>query len=315
MLPLNDPTIFSLVLAGVALLSAVAFRFGWKVRAPLLLMALALPAVFLWSISPTGDHAGLGYVITIVPSIALLIVGAGWGSVMRLARVSLSISILIPVIVTSAYAGRALWNQYVPNACLGKPLQVRVAGETLSLPPELRPRLEKGRNISFFGRLDRKSGYSRICRVSRNGAQEIDMDVVWINPRSNYPRLTSACEADEAPDWCGVYSPYPYRHIGKVIIAPDTELDFPSAYWREGGSLRKVRQGDLTEGSVCLLFEDGGATQCWVWQPFGNGSRLTVSTSNLDPAFVGMPVQQARDMTRQALGIVLSIITPSVNAP
>ncbi len=46
MFPLNDPTIFSLVLAGVALLSAVAFRFGWKVRAPLLLMALALPAVF-----------------------------------------------------------------------------------------------------------------------------------------------------------------------------------------------------------------------------------------------------------------------------
>lgn len=310
MLPLNDPTIFSLVLAGVALLSAVAFRFGWKVRAPLLLMALALPAVFLWSISPTGDHAGLGYVITIVPSIALLIVGAGWGSVMRLARVSLSISILIPVIVTSAYAGRALWNQYVPNACLGKPLQVRVAGETLSLPPELRPRLEKGRNISFFGRLDRKSGYSRICRVSRNGAQEIDMDVVWINPRSNYPRLTSACEADEAPDWCGVYSPYPYRHIGKVIIAPDTELDFPSAYWREGGSLRKVRQGDLTEGSVCLLFEDGGATQCWVWQPFGSGSRLTVSTSNLDPTFDAMSVEQAREMARQALETTLSIITP-----
>lgn len=315
MFPLNDPTIFSLVLAGVPLLSAWAFRFGWKVRIPLLIAALALPAGYLWSISPKGQYAGLGYILTIVPSLALLILGAGWGSVMRLARVSLTISILIPVILAGAFAGHVLWRQNVPSACLGKSLQVRVADETLTLPPELHPRLEKGRSISFFGSLDRKSGYARMCRASKNGAQEIDMDVVWITPISNYQRLTSVCEAVDVPDWCDGYSPYPYRHIGKVLIAPDTDPSFPMPYWREGGSLRKERQGDLTEGSVCLLSEDGSATQCWVWQPFGNGSRLTVSTSNLDPAFVGMPVQQARDMTRQALGIVLSIITPSVNAP
>jgi hypothetical protein len=239
MFPLNDPTIFSLVLAGVALLSAVAFRFGWKVRAPLLLMALALPAGFLWSISPTGEYAGLGYVLTIVPSIVLLLVGASWGSLMRLVQVRQSVSVLVPVVIAGAYSGYVLWLQYVPRTCLETPLQVRAADEALNLPPELRPRLERGEDVNFFGRLDRKSDFSRVCRISRNGTQAIDMDVVWITPASNYLRLISACEADDAPNWCSEFSPSPYRHIGKVLIAPDTETGFPMPYWREGGSLKK----------------------------------------------------------------------------
>ncbi len=310
MFPLNSPTVFSLVLAGVALFWALAFRFGWRVRALLILATLALPTGFLWLYPMTGQYAGLGYLIIILSYLAMFALGAGWGSVMRLAQVSQPISVLVPIVVAASYIGFALWNQYVPSSCGGKDLDVRIAGETLSLPPELQPRLEFGEAANHFGRMDRKSDFSKICRLSQNGTRAIDMDVVWITPSSNHAALTSVCDSNDKPDWCGSYSPNPYRHIGKVIIATNDELGIPRYYWKEGGSIKKERQGDLNQGSVCLLSDEGSKTQCWVWQPFGKGSWLTVSTSNLDPVFVDMPAEEARDMAFQTLETVLSIIQP-----
>lgn len=310
MFPLNSPTVLYIALAGVALLSALAFQFGWRVRAPLILATLALPAGFLWLYPMTGEYAGLGYLIIILYYFAMFAVGAGWASIMRLAKVSQSVSVSVPVIVAASYIGYALWIQYVPSSCLESALHVRIAKESLHLNPNLRPRLERGDAANHFGRLDRKSGFSKICKLSQNGTRAIDMDVVWITPATNHAALTSLCESQNDPEWCGSYSSYPYRHIGKVLIATEDVLGFPKPYWNEGGSLKKERQGDLNQGSVCLLPDEGSKTQCWVWQPFGEGSRLTVSTNNLDPIFVEMPVDEARDMALQTLKTTLSIVQP-----
>lgn len=309
MFPLNSSTVFYLILTGVALLSTVAFQFRWKARAPLLLVALALPAGFLWSAPPIVQHAGL-HVLVLVPSAAALIIGAGCGSFMRLAQIRWSVSVLVPAIIAIAFSGYQLWLQYVPSSCLKTPLQVRIAGETLNLPWELSPRLERGEDIYLFGRLDKKADFSAICRMSRNGAEAIDMDVIWITPAANYSHLTSVCAADGAPNWCSGYSPTPYRHIGKVLIAPVSETDLPPTYWAEGGSLKAEQQGSLTEGAICPIPQDWGNTECSVWQPFGNGSRLTVRTNNRDPIFNGMPPEQARKMARHGLKTTLSIVTP-----
>ncbi|WP_419738941.1 hypothetical protein [Ruegeria sp.] len=310
MFPLNSPTVFSIALAGVALISAIAFRFDWRVRAPLMLASIALPTGLLVYHPMVGQYAGQGYLIVILSCLAMFALGAGWGSVMRLVQVSPFISVSAPVIVTCAYTGHALWLQYVPKDCLKEDLHVRIAGEVVVLPPELKPRLEIGNSATHFGRMDRKSGFSKICRLSQNGTRAIDMDVVWITPASNHAALTSLCEGNDEPEWCGRYSSYPYRHVGKVLFATEDELGFPKPYWKEGGSLKKERQGDLKKGSICLLSDEGTKTQCWTWQPFGEGSRLTVSANNLDPIFVDMPVDEARNMALQALNTTLSIVQP-----
>ncbi len=101
----------------------------------------------------------------------------------------------------------------------------------------------------------------------------------------------------------------PYRHIGKILIAPESEPSFPMPYWREGGALEKERTGDLVEGSVCLLPDkDDPVTQCWMWQPFGSGYRISVSTNNLDPEFTAMPIEDARDMILKVRDMTLEII-------
>lgn len=310
MLPLNSPTVLFIAIASVALISALAFRFDWRVRAALILASLAPPLVFLWLYPMTGDHAGLGYLIVILYYIAAFALGAGWGSVMRLVQASQLTSVAVPVIVAASFVGHALWAQYVLNSCVENDLSVLIAEEVLQLPPELRPSLESGSAVDFFGRLDRKSDFSKICKLSRNGKRAIEMDVVWITPASNHATLTSLCKSDDKPEWCSHYSSYPYRHIGKVLFASEDTPGFSKPYWKEGGSLKKERTGDLNKGSVCLLPDDGVRTQCWVWQPFGKGARLTVSTNNLDPIFVDMPVDEARNMVLQALNTTLSIVQP-----
>lgn len=308
MFPFNPETIFQLVLIGVALSSALAFRFGWRWRIPLLLVAIALPTGFLWSGPPTGQYAGLGYLLVGGISIIVLVFGAGWGGIMRLVGIAPLTSIVVTTVATTSTVSFALWYQYVPSACLDASLQVRIAGKSLHLPPELRPRLAKGNNIGHFGRIDRKSDFARFCRMSRNGARAIDMDTVLINPASNHRFMTSACNVDDPPDWCSNYSSDPYRYTGMVHIAPETEPAFPLPYWQEGGSIEKDRKGDLTQGSVCLLPDADIRTQCWTWQPFGEGARLTVSTNNLDRAFDDMPIEDAREMIRLARDITLNII-------
>lgn len=308
MFPLNPPTVLQLVLIGVVLSSALAFRFGWRWRIPLLVLAIALPTGLLWFDPPTGEYAGLGYLLTGGLSIIMLALGTGWGGVMRLVGIAPLKSVAVFSAAAAAAVSFTLWHQYVPNACLDASLQVRIAGRTLHLPPELQPRLENGNNIGHFGRIDSKSNFARFCRMSRNGERVIDMDTVWITPASNHKSMSPACSVDEPPGWCSSYSAEPYRHIGKVLIAPETDPALPFSYWREGGSLKKDREGDLSQGSVCLLPNNDIRTQCWTWQPFGEGSRLMISTNNLDRAFDDMPIELAREVIRQARDVVLNIV-------
>ena len=310
MLPLNSPTVLFIALASVALISALAFRFDWRVRAALILTSVAPPIAFLWFYPMTGEYAGLGYLIVILYYIAAFVLGAGWGSVMRLVQASQLTSVAVPVVLTASFIGHALWAQYVPNRCRENDLKVRIAEEILQLPPELRPRLERGSTVNLFGRLDNKSGFSKICKLSQNGKRTIDIDVVWITPASNHAALTSLCKSDDKAEWCNHYSSNPYRHMGKVLFASEDTLGFSKPYWKEGGSLKKERKGDLNKGSVCLLPDEGVRTQCWVWQPFGKGARLTVSTNSLDPVFIDMPVGEARSMALQTLETTLSIVQP-----
>ena len=307
LLPLNPATVFHLALIGVALSGALAVQFGWRWRTVLLFVAVALPVGFLWSEAPTGQYAGLAYVIVLGASALALVLGVALGCVLRFAASGVLVSIVAIFFVAASATGFELYRQYVPNACLESSLQVRIAGKILRIPSELRPRLENGDDIGHWGRMDRKLDSARFCRMSENGTHAIDMDTVWLTPASNHSAMSSACSANERPNWCDSYSPEPYRYIGKIFFAPEADPGFPLPYWKEGGSLKKNRQGDLNLGSVCLLPDAGTRTTCWIWQPFGDGSRLTVSTNNLDPAFDEMPIVVAREMLRQAREVTLSI--------
>ena len=309
MFPLNPSTILHLVLIGVVLSSALALRFGWRWRFPLLLLAIALPAALLFSDSPTGQYAVFRYIFVVTPSVVMLLFGAVLGSVVRYTRIAPLTSVVVLFFAAGAFVSFALWRQYVPSACLEKPLQVRIAGKTLHLPPEMRPRLENGFSIVYFGRTDKKSDYARLCRMSRNGARAVEMDTVWITPAANHEFMTATCKGNEPPAWCGSYTPVPYRHIEKILIASEATPYFPLPFWREGGSLKKERQGNLVQGSVCLLPEDTGpVTHCWVWRPFGKGFRLTISSNNLDKAFIQMPAEEARELIRKARDMTLAIV-------
>lgn len=308
MFPLDPRTVFNLILIGVALSSALVPQFGWRWRIPLLMLAIALPTGLLWSDPPSGQYAGLAYLAVGGASIVTLAIGVVLGGVMRLAPILHLRSLAVLVAAAGASAGFVLWHQYLPNTCLETPLQVRIAGKILHLPSELQSRLENIDDVAHFCRIDRKSDFARFCRIGGNGERVIDMDTVWITPASNYEDMTSACDVDEPPNWCSGYSSDPYRHIGKILIAPQTDPAFPLSYWQEGGSLEKDRQGDLTQGSVCLLPDADIRTQCWTWQPFGEGARLTVSTNNLNRIFDDMPIEDAREMLRQARDITLNII-------
>jgi len=237
----------------------------------------------------------------------MLVAGAGWGGILRLAGISPLKSVVVFAVAAVGTASFALWDQYVPSACLDASLQVRIAGKTLHLPPELQPRLDKGNEIGFFDRINRKPDFAQFCRLSRNGERAIDIDTVWITPASSHKPMGLACSVDKPPNWCSSYSSEPYRRIGKILIAPETDHAIP-LYWKDGGSLKTYREGDLKQGSVCLLPDAFRRTECSTWQPYGEGSRLTVSTNNLDPAFDDMPIEDALGIIRQARDMTLKII-------
>ncbi len=312
MLPITPPTVFYLVLIGVALFSALAvapqLRSQWRISWSLL--ATSLPAGLLLFDPPTGQYAGLGYLFVIVPSLVAALIGAICGGIMRFVTSEPSRSAAVLGISASVLAGAVLWGQYVPSSCQERGLEVRIAGTTLRVPPEMQPRVENGDKISFFGWIDRKYSYARLCRMSQNGTRALDMDTVWITPATSHDEMTAACERDEPPAWCNGYLSEPYRRMVKVIIEPFSTPIEPTPYWPDGGSLKTDRQGDLTQGSICLLPNDDIVTQCWTWAPFGDGSRLTVSTNNGDKIFAGMPVEQAREMVTKARDITLAIIGP-----
>lgn len=265
-----------------------------------LVAGAALPSGLLLNEAPTGQYAGLAYAIILGASLIALILGVLLSGVLRYTAFSSMASTPFLCLIAALAAGFVLHRQFVPDACLTSPLKVKIAGEVLLLPPELRPRLENGDSIMMFGRLDKKVDFASLCRSSSDGKLPIAMDTVWITPASNYRNMNSACGAQDPPEWCSNYSADPYQRIGKILIAPKYRSSFPSPYWNEGGSIAKDRKGDLTNGSVCLLPAENRRTQCWTWQTFGDGSRITVSTNNLDPLFEDMPIETAREMIRQA---------------
>lgn len=308
MFPINPSTSFFLLLIGVFLTSALALRFGWRWRLPLLAVAIGVPAAFLWSDPPTGEYAELGYVVLVIPTAVTLFVGAFCGSIARFAKVAPTRFASGTVILAGVLSGLLLWDQFVPSACLSTPLHVKISNSDLFIPAEMQPVIEISNSKYLFGFSDRKSGTAQLCWWGRNGTRAVEADSVWITPAASYDEMMTTCKGGEPPAWCSAYAPDPFRHIGKFLIGPESELPFPPYYWDEGGSLKKDKQGNLTEGTLCLLPEEGSVTQCWVWSPFGQGSRLTVSTLNTDKIFTDMPVEKARDMIAKARVMTLAII-------
>lgn len=309
MFPLSTQAIFLFILIGIAFSSALVMRFGLRRCFPLLLLAIILPIAMSWSDLPTGEHASLAYAIMAGFYLAALFLGGVFGSGMRYARLSSLKSVVALTALAGAFAGFALWNQNVPSACLNKALPVRIAGKTIYLPLELRPRLENGHSINFFGRADRKSDHAQLCRMSRNGTRAVKMDTVWITPVARYEAMNTTCAVNKPPAWCGSYSPEPYRRISRFIITSEDETNFLKVYWNEGRSPKKDRKGDLVDGSVCLLSDDTNQpTQCWIWRPYGTNSRLTVRAVNLDQPPSAMSVEGAREMIGVATDMTLDII-------
>jgi hypothetical protein len=307
MFPINHPTPFFITLTGVLLASALAGRLNWTWRIPLLAIALGLPALLLWFDPPTGEYAGLAYLIVIVPSAVLLLAGAGCGYAARQDHVAALKFVVVTVAGAGAFAGFLLWKQYVPPSCLQAPLQVRVADTVLTIPSELRPGIRYGSRFDSFGWPDDKSSTARLCRKGDNGMRVFEAETVSIATAANYDEITAACSRAEPPAWCDVYSPDAYRHVVEIRIAPESDQGFPHPYW-DGNYPNKDRQGDLTEGSVCLVPGDGIETQCLSWMPFGNGYRLTVGTYSADKTFTDMPAEEARDIMIKASEMMLRMI-------
>ena len=290
------------------LLSALAPQVGWRWRLPLLALAVLCPAAWLWTDPPIGPYGGLGFSITLAALLGALITGVIGGSLLRGAGLSRPASLAGLTLLAAGAVSLTLWQQYVPQACLDRPLQIRIAGMTLQVPAALQPRLEHGDEVWHFGRSDRKSGTAQLCRASRNGTQPLEMDRLWITPAASHEALPAACGSPPHPGWCTTYAASPFRHMGRIVIEPATGPPVAAAYWDPGGSLPKITEGDLRAGSTCLPTTTAAPTRCWVWHPLGPRFRLLVSTYARDPVFADMPVASARDMTRRAGSIALAIL-------
>lgn len=309
MLPLDTPTVFHLILIGVACLGALAIQSGWRWRSFLLFLALALVIWYLKSEVPGGQYAGLALLIVSGAAVIALVFGAGLGAILRSAVPRTPTCIALVFCAATAVAGVVLYQQYVPDECRQSPLRIRIAGEALRLPAALAPLVERDGKLLFFGRADRKSDFAHLCRIGANGEREIRVESVRITPASSFAAMSLICNANAPPGWCGSYAPEPYRHASDVLIAPRAVNILPLPYWKEGGAPERQRQGDLTSGSVCLFPEDeDDRTECWIWQPFGDDARVTVRAANLEPAFEGMPVEAARAILVQVLEQTLSIL-------
>ncbi len=301
MFPVDELTFHILLLIGIFLSSALAMCFSWNWRIPLLFVAIGLPVALLWSDPLTGQYAGLTYILVIGASLATMVLGVVVGSLLR--RFAIAHWVLGAIAAVAAVF--VLWHQHVPNACLGAPLPVRIGGVDLIIPPEMRPRLEAGERVITFGSMDQKSSYAQLCRESRNGARPIEVDTIWLWPASTHTAMTRTCNGSTPPAWCETYSPDPYKHIRRILIAPASQPGFPRDYWKSG-SPNYDKQGDLIEGSICLM---ASVTECWIWGPFGHDSRLIVSTSNLDKIFTNMSVDDAREMIVRTREMAISIIS------
>lgn len=277
MFPLNSPSIFQLVLIGVAMSSSLAVLSDWRARIAFLLLAVALPYSFLMTQLPEGEYAFLGYLIVVGPAFIAFVVGGGIASIAFWLGAAPRMAISVVLCTGLAGVSFVLWHQYVPDACKDATLQVRISGETLHLPAEMQPRLDWGEEAGIFGNFDRKVDFAKFCRMSRNGARPIDIDAIRINLNKIQESMIDSCRAGRSDDWCQLYTSDLNRQGLRLNIAPESQLPFLSYYWEEESSIEKVRKGDLQEGWVCHLNADNHARQCWSWQPFGDGARMTLS--------------------------------------
>ena len=305
MLPINPGSVQILLCLALALAGLLMTLVGWRARLLLVLPVIALPVFALWRLPPGGQYTSLAIMVIIGGAASAVIIGAALGMMLRATGLGRRWALRFGLMIAAGLAGVELYRQYVPPACRETLLAVKTAGQTLHIPPEMAPRLERQGKIRRFGSLERKGDFAALCRASRNGTRAVEQDRVWVSPAASATRLDTACSTSAPPAWCRAYRPGPYRHMKRVLVANDSAPAFPPAYWAPGGSPDIVRQGDLTGGSLCLRSRE---TSCYVWVPFGKGARATVSTDNLNPVFRDMPVDQARQMAAEALASTLRML-------
>lgn len=315
MFPLTQSTILILILiAAVALASIAALRKGWAQRLLLWAMAGTGPYIVLWLDPPVGEFAGLAYMLVGLYALGTLLVGSvlGWG--LRYVRPSHAVAVLAVVILSAA--GFELGRQYVPEACLKRPLPVSIDNTDLHVPAVMRARIERADDKAFFGRKDRKYGTASLCRASDNGTSPVPIETLWITPAAHADQMSETCGpsggATGGPSWCQAFRHTPYQHIGSVILSTNPQRTAPVYYWeRQIENLRSTKSGDLTKGWLCVQGGYKNTTSCWLWEPYGSGDlRIMVETLNFDPVFQDMPVEDALKMASDAKTMIREILQP-----
>ena len=303
MLPLMPATVFVLMLVLMGVLFAFAAATSKRRdRLPLVTVALALPVIFAWWEAPTGEYAGLFYAVLAAFALVPLIAGSLAGFLLR--SVDGTRRAIFIGTVALVLCGWELWRQYVPESC--ESLPVAIGGEVLEIPAAFRPRLERAGFVGHFGRNDRKRDFAQLCRESRNGTEPVVMEAVWITPVSAEKRMTPVCASAKAPAWCEAYDARVFRRIGKILISTDGQRTVPHYYWNSSGSLDIRREGDLEQGTLCLVSD---RTTCWAWEPFGDGQqRIMVETNNLDLVFEGMSTEEALATLAPAREVFLEVV-------
>jgi hypothetical protein len=308
MFPLGEPTTFPLILLAIALFSALAFAIFKPQRLMFLSVALVIPVVWMWLTPPVGNHAGLVFLVTIISSITALLVGAVIGIAVYSTGIPSLKSTPILIFIAGSIAGYTLWIQFVPHACFEKPLQVRIAGKTLSIPAEMQTYFTKDGYKFHFGRAENKTQSAQICKMTQNGTQAIDIDALWIEPAKSYKTMSHACNDETNPVWCKNYHPKPYRYLDKISIKPIVNSARELSRWTKDKTPTTDPQGDSNTGSFCYILSQGKRTECRAWQPFGEGFRLMLETNHLDPVFMDATLKTTRKIMHQAGEMTLTIL-------
>ena len=306
MLPFDQKTEFHLLLVLIALGAAFLVQTGWRPRLLLLGAMSGLLVLFFQAHPMQGQYAGLGYMIVLGGSAVAMVVGLCWGWLVHFIRAPAKVHWRWRIAPMVALAGFTVWNQWVSASCVE--ITARIGERNLSLPREMQPRLERGRDIGRFGKLDRKADFARYCRRAKNGARVIDLDVVWLTPASNFEGMSARCAEVDAPDWCTGFAPLPYRHAHQILIQRDPERAVPMSWWNSA-SPRAVQQGNLSRGSLCLLpHQPGAMTECWVWRTFGEGFTISARSWGFDEVFRDLDVATARALLQQSIDTALAVM-------
>ncbi|MCO4824658.1 MAG: hypothetical protein KC451_07380 [Amylibacter sp.] len=308
MFPLGEPTILPLMLLATALFSALVFAISKPQRLACLFAALAIPMVWIWLVPPVGNHAGLVFLVTIGLSITALLVGAAVGIMVYSTGISSRKSVAILIFIAGSVAGYTLWIQFIPTACLEKPLQVRIAGKTLSIPAAMQTYFTIGEKKLHFGNVEKKTQSAQICKMSQNGTQAIDIDTLWIEPSKTYKIMSRACNVETIPVWCKNYRQKPYSSLKKISIKPIVNSAHELSRWTKNKTPTTDPQGDANRGSFCYVPSPGRSPECREWQPFGEDFRLMLEIQHLDPMLMGATMETTREIMHEAGNMTLTIL-------